>query len=505
MSHLSNNDASMTSSPTSTNRSVLLWRMGHGVNALVAIALMLIVIVLVNAIAARLPWRYQLASQSRHILSDKTTSMMRGITGKVHIIALLDSDSRLYDDVLALLREYSMEAESIPTLDLRLEVVAPQRDIARTRELAQEFGIEASDQIIVSANEKTRFIDIQGLSQYELELTDSGVSRRMIGFFGEQALSSAMLSVSEPTVPVVYFLTGHGERDIEDTSPQGGYSSIARVIARDNFEVKRWAPGAHATVPDDCDVLVIPGPDRRIASSLQQQIEHFLTQRHGRVMIMLDPGRESGLEGLLRNWGVDPVEGVVGGMTFTGRELVVSNYGDHPVTRHMENITTMFYRPRPLKPMDLRGAVGSEDRVRVAFLAGTGAEGWIENNLNRSPSGMDPEHDRRGPIAVALAVERGAVGIGTELPPTRLVVVGDSRFVANAAVNSGVGGNISFMMASLNWLVERDHMLDIAARVPSVLHLGMPRAQWNRLFYGMVFGVPLLLAFPGLWLARCRR
>jgi len=487
-----------------------LRRTATGLNVFAAVVLMALVTVLINVLAARLPLRLQLASRARHTLSEKTVSMLGGLEGRVEITALFDSESRLYDDVRALLREYTLAAERIPLLDLYLEVVDPQRDIARTRELAQKFGIESGDQIVFACGEKRKVIDINSLAQYEIEISDSGVARRMVGFLGEQAFSSAILNVTEQTTPVIYFLTGHGERDVEDFGRQGGYSTIARVIARDNIEVRRLIPSGQVAIPDDCRVLVVAGPDRRLSEEILKQIDDYLLNRHGRVLLLLDPGQETGMEGLLERWGVKAGPGVVAGLTFSGRELVVSSYGDHPVTRNFKNVTTMFYMPRPLSRLESgspsagdRGI--NEDRVRVAVLAGTGAEGWIETNLSQSPPVFDPDVDIRGPVAVAVAVERGAIAINAELPPTRMVVIGDSYFISNAAISSGVGGNVSLLMSALNWLVERDSLLTVAPRVPSLLQPGMTRRKWKRMFGGLVFGVPALLALFGAAVARRRR
>lgn len=479
-----------------------------GLNVVVAVALMTVATVLVNALAQRLPLRVQLASRARHVLSEKTMEMLRGLeTTSLEVTALFEADSRLYEDVTALLHAYSHAAETMPNLDFRLEIVDPQRDIARTRELALKYDIDAGNQIIFACGEKRRIIDVASLAQYEIEINESGVAHRMVGFLGEQAFSSAILNVTEQTTPVVYFLTGHGERDVEDFERQGGYSTLARVISRENIDVRRLIAAEQDAIPADCHALVIAGPDRRLSDAVLKQIDDYLRNRHGRVLLLLDPATQTGLTELLERWGVKAGPGVVAGLTFSGRELVVSNYGEHPVTRHFKNVTTMFYMPMVLERLkrDSGGTDTDEDRVKVSLLAGTGPEGWIETNLEQDPPVFDAERDRRGPAAVALAVERGAVGFNAELQPTRMVVIGDSYFVSNAAISSGVGGNVSFLLSSLNWLIERDNLLSVAPRVPSLLHPETTRQQWNRIFIALVFVAPGLMLLAGIGVALRRR
>ncbi len=489
----------------------MLRRARMGANVVMSLVLAAMAVVLVNALAWRLPQTWDLDVRSRHHLSEKTLAMLRGLEARIEIIALFDAEDRLYDDVRALLREYQHAASSLGMLEIDLELVDPGRDIARTRQLARTYDLESGNQVIFRSGENFRIINVSELARYEIELSESGVARRMVGFLGEQSFSSAILSVVEETTPVVYFLTGHGERDIDDFSHQTGYSALARAISRDNFAVRRLHFSEHEGVPEDCRVLVIAGPDRRLAEDEVRWIEDYLRNRHGRLLLLLDPQVDSGLETLLQSWDVHAASGYVVGLTFSGRELVITSYGDHPVTRNFRNVTTMFYMPRPLIPLSpvggnrMNGGAADEDRVRVSVLARTGQEGWVETDFTQSPPVFDEGVDRAGPVPVALAVERGALSIDAQLQPTRLVVIGDSFFVTNAALSSGVGGNLSFFMSALNWLAERHALLTVEPRIPHLLQPELGAAQWRQLFLILAFLVPGILAIFGGIVAYWRR
>ena len=97
-------------------------------------------------------------------------------------------------------------------------------------------------------------------------------------------------------------------------------------------------------------------------------------------------------------------------------------------------------------------------------------DGWAELNLTQTPARFDADTDRPAPVSVAVAVERGgASAIEMELRPTRMVVVGDSDFVSNGALQGGVGGNTDFLLNAVNWLVEREALMAISAK--SILSL----------------------------------
>ena len=147
-----------------------------------------------------------------------------------------------------------------------------------------------------------------------------------------------------------------------------------------------------------------------------------------------------------------------------------------------------------------------EDRARVSVLAATGDEGWVEHDLSQDPPRYDEGTDQRGPVSVAVAVEKGPVGVDVKIQPTRLVIVGDSYFVSNAAMRSGVGGNASFFLSAWNWLVERESLLTVAPRPPLELRLEMNDKQWTQALLLTVVMSPSVILLLGIcvWLKRRR-
>ena len=481
-------------------------RIVTGLNVVVAVALMAVAVTLLNLLVSRFPCRFQLETGARHALSERTLGLLGGLQADVDVVAFLASESVLYDEVRALLREYAYAAGRTEGVTL----ADPARDISRTRDLAREYDVTEEDVIVFSCNGRRKYVEVQDLAKYEVELTETGVAKRMIGFMGEQAFSSAILSVTQHSTPIIYFLTGHGERDTEDFNRQGGYSTIARVIRRDNMEVRQLQLAESGGIPEDCVALIVAGPDKKLSEVEVRHIDNYLKNRHGRAMFLLDPSVDTGLGALLEDWGVGLGAGVAAGLTFSGRELVIAQYGGHPITRSFENVTTMFYMPRPvvatIPERDGRLGQKEDDRARVNVLAATGEEGWIEYDLSQDPPRYDKGVDRRGPVSVAVAVERGAVGVDVKIQPTRFVVIGDSYFVSNAAMRSGVGGNSSFFLSALNWLVERESLLTVAPRPPIELRLEMNDRQWTQAFLLAVVMAPAIIVLLGffVWLKRRR-
>ncbi len=482
-------------------------RLVSGLNVCVAVLLAAVLLVIVNSLAARYYQRWDVSRGRVNSLSPKSAALLGQAAGTVRVLVLFQPGQRLYDEVRDLLKAYRRAADANPALTLQVDVVDPDRDLAQVRALAREYDIQEPNVVVFECEGRRRYVDARELAQYDTRLEGNRVSQTLAAFTAEQAFTAALLSVLSPARPVVYVLAGHGERDVADYSRTAGYSDLARALRRDNMDVRPLALSA-AGVPEDAAMLLIPGPTRRLSREEVDMIGSYLN-RSGRALVMLDPQAETGLEPLLETWGVRCPREMAVGMTLTGRELVVSHYGDHPVTRGLEKISTMFYMPRVVEPAPGFGSAARAqvDRPQVVPLAMNTERGWAEADLAQQPPRYDEGVDRRGPVSVAVAVERGRVaGLNVEIRPTRLVVVGDSFFVSNGALQSGLGGNVDFMLSAVNWLLEREQLLEIAPRRPDRLELALDRGRARLLFLLCVVGLPAVAGGVGalVWWRRRR-
>jgi ABC-type uncharacterized transport system involved in gliding motility auxiliary subunit len=222
-------------------------------------------------------------------------------------------------------------------------------------------------------------------------------------------------------------------------------------------------------------------------------------------MLMTDPATTTGLEGLLARWELKLSQDVVvdPSLTHTGTELVVTRYGEHDIAKGLAGVQTAFYMPRSIQPVATPHA---SDKPKVTVLVANSEKGWAEMDLSQSPAQFDPEVDRRGPIPVAVVVERGSADdIELGVKPSCMVVVGDSSFVSNGWLQRG-HGNESFFMCALNWLVEREALIAVGPKPTQVLELDMNRDQIRTALLTVVFAIPGAVAVLGalVW-ARRRR
>ena len=476
-------------------------RMLTGVHVLASVLLALAAVVFFNTLAAHYTIQRDISSSRVTTLSPKTVRLLSQLEVEVTLMAFMSQNHRLAGDVRILLRAYEAAGGAA---GVATEIVDPNRDLVRTRKLVEAYEVTEENTIVVEAEGRRKYVPIADFLEHRIEVDGITAAKKLVGFRGEQLITSAIQTVLESVQPTVYFLDGHQEHSIGDYTRQAGYSSIARELRRESVTVKTLRLEALRRVPEDAAAVVLAGPRRRLADVEVDLIEDYL-EHHGRLMVLLDPAVDTNLEELLGNWGVQLAQDVVVGLTLTGSELLISDYGEHPVTRGLTRLTTMFYQPRSIRPRPGADRETAVDKPRVTVLAASTKHGWSEFNLEETPPRFDTEVDRQGPVPVAVAIEKGTgLGIEVGIRPTRLVVVGDSTFVGNAALESGIGGNVDFFMGSMNWLMEREALLDIAPRAPGELRLEMNSHQWRNLFLLVVVISPLVVAGLGVvvWLRR---
>lgn len=480
-------------------------RFATGLNAWIALILAGLLLVMTNYLAYRYYARWDISSKGYYRLSDKTRSMLAGMDGEIDIVAFFPQDDKLFDDIRNLLKAYEYESDRSEKLTLNIQIVDPVRDRAIAMEMAQRYGVRSSHVIVFEAEGRKKYLNAR-----DIDIMVDGQTAGKRGIFrGEEAFSSAILSVSQATNPIIYFLTGHAEHRITDYG-NSGYSDLARAMRRDRMELKPLLLPGYSRIPEDCSALVIAGPDKKISPVEIDLLSDYLN-KNGRVLLLIDPAVKVGLDKLLGEWGVKLATDVVVDPYFTrtGRELIVAKYEDHPLTRNLAGVSTTFYLPRSVEPIAATSGTSTiqADKPRVFVLAGSSEKGWAEMDLSQNPARFDAGVDRPGPVPVAVAVEKGPVsGIEVEISPTRMVVIGDSDFVSNGGLKEGGGGNEYFFMNVMNWLIERETLMAIPAKAPGILWLDMNRHQRRMTFLAMTVALPAVVALIGLtvWLRRRR-
>ena len=310
---------------------------------------------------------------------------------------------------------------------------------------------------------------------------------------GESVCASALQRLTNQMRPVtICWTVGHGEASFESYDPDYGFSDIARSMLGDGYRLKKLDLTKETVIPPDCSVMIIAGarvPFSRIESS---RIAGWL-RSGGRLMTLVSGSPNAGVGALLADWGVKTLPfTVVSPRTLTGTDVVVSDFSGHKITEPLSGVSVVFAHAAPLEISSAKsiGDPAQADRTEATPLVLTDEDAWGESDMSVRPWSFDLASEPKGPLAIAVALERGG-GAAEDLAyrPTRIVVVGDAAFVSNGALSMHANANRDLFMNALAWLAGFDAIT--AARIPGdAVVTGLDRSGWIR------FGAHSALIWP---------
>lgn len=466
-------------------------RVLSSLNLLTTLVLLAVLCLMVNYLASRRYGRWDLTRQHVTALSEKTLQTLKALKEPVSVVVFYQPSHRLYELMKDQLAEYERASSK-----LTVEYVDPEQDIARARQLAQQFAIEELNVVVFQAGTRHKYLSDTELADYDYSAAGFGGEPRVKAFKGEEAFTSAILSVTQAQSPLLWVVTGHGEKSVEDQEPTG-LSDVKRYLEQQNLSLQAVTLLERTSIPEDVKAVAIAGPTRRFTDTEVALLQTYL-ERGGRLLVLVDPLIDSGLDSLLERWGVtlglDIVVDPSRQLPFvSAANLFVTTYSQHPIVEKMKTLMTLFPLARSVRPV-----ASPPEGLRVTPLALTSKDGWGETQTDSETFQFDAAQDLKGPVSIAVAAERA----GT--PPTRLVVIGDSDFLVNAQL--GNVGNRDLLLGVVFWLTEQEQLIGIGPKPIESIKLNLTGHQLVGVFWFSFLTLPIAfgLAGVGMWWLRRR-
>jgi hypothetical protein len=474
-------------------------------NRLVQIILSLSLIIALNFISANYFKRFDLTKSGAYTLAPESKAYIRQLKEPVEIIVTIPKETEeddleiIRDDLNKLLREYEFAGMRDGEAYISVEFVDIYRQRKRAQELATNYNLTKENAIIIASGDKVREISQVGLYEY-----DDGKTR---GFRGEQIFTSAILDVSTKEAEKIYFLVGHGEMRLDDVDPLRGLSQLESFLRERNFELATLDLAIDEGVPEDASLLVVPSPQASLQPEEVEKLRRYMSDRNGRMMVLIDPGRRHGMDELFFDWGVLTEDTVVidNGPDFRaqGGDLIIRRFAEHPITQLLIDyqITALFGRPRSVRTDP---ASANDSRLQVYQLIGTSENSWAERDYRtQNPAAFDANRDQQGPVSIATVSSRSSgTELGITIPGGRMVVFGNSDFIANNRLRAF--GNHTLFINSANWALDRTSLLNIPTRKLESHQIVMSESDLQRMLTYFA-GIPAITAVFGLFVFLIRR
>jgi ABC-type uncharacterized transport system involved in gliding motility auxiliary subunit len=446
-----------------------------GANSLLMVLLFLVILGILNFILSRHSKRFDLSETGKFSLAPQTLKVLGNLGHEVKVTGFFQEGSRPRQEFKDLIESYGYYSGK-----LNYEFIDPDRKPA----VAKQYGI----------------------NQYNIVVLENGKQETRIkpalDVVSEEELTNALIRVSREQRKVVYFLEGHGEHALDDSS-QTGYSQAKEALEREGYEVKALSILKEGKIPQDITILVLAGPQRSFLGAEKDAIRRYL-QGKGQLLLMLDPQEKTGLDDLLAEWGlilgheiiVDPSPNLTL-LGFDASNALVLNYTPHDIVKDLR-LATLFPVSR-----SIRFSSTHAQNLNYQALAQTGPDSWGETDFASRQARFDPTQDRKGPLDIAAVVERRGEEGENKPSGARLVVFGDSDFAANGYFN--FSGNSDLFMASVNWLAQEKDLIAIRPKEAKFAPLTLTPRQGRIFFYFPVIVLPAMVIVVGVGVWRRRK
>jgi ABC-type uncharacterized transport system involved in gliding motility auxiliary subunit len=396
--------------------------------------------------------------------------------------------------------------QAMPEPVVALAFFSPQRSSDYARQLLDDYKFYGN------GNFDYQFIDpiSDPIAAQQAQVTRDGTivltmadRQEQVTSVNERELTGALVRLLTNKEQVVYFLTGHGEYNPEETGDQS-YSQAKLTLESKNYSVKVLNLLATNEIPEDASVVVIAGPLQPVQKSEVDLLKTYVDQG-GALIYLAEPailtqiGDQPDLlaEYFTADWGLILSADIVVDQTSLEPFFVFADhYGDHVITDKLQQVASAFPTARSVQ-ID---SASSASPTGIIFSA---SQSWAETDFAGLQEGTQPspdeEQDLIGPITLAaVAEDTNTLG--------RVAVFGDADFASDAYFT--FLGNGDLLINTIDWSVGQEDLINLTPKTPTQRLMMSPQPYVvNLILLGVVFVLPGAVLISGIvvWVQRRRR
>ena len=461
----------------------------NGSYSMAMAAIFIVIVVVINMIVGAVPSKYSqldVSSSKLYTIGDETKKVLKALDKDVTIYQIAQSGSE--DDTISnLLKRYEDESKHIK-VEVKDPVVNPK--------FASEYTTDdlSSNSLIVVCGDRNKVINYNDM--YSTSVDYNTWQQTTTGFDGEGQITSAIGYVTSEDLPIMYTLSGHGEKDLD--------SNFKEDIQKANIDIKELNLLTEGKVPDDADCLIIVSPTSDISEEEKTEILDYL-EAGGKAMIFSDYTQDDlpNFDAVLENYGVKRAEGIVfeGDNQHYGMQMpyyLVPTVNSTDASS--ETVSGGYYVLVPyaqgIKKMD-----DVRDTVTINSILTTSDQAYSKTDLN-SDTLEKEDGDEAGPFDLGVSITETL----DDDKETQIVYYSTSNLMESQVNQMVSGGNEKLIIESLKWMTDTEDSatVSIPSKSLSVSNLTLTdydAAFWKICTIGLIPGFFLVVGFA-VWMKR---
>lgn len=448
----------------------------YGSNALIMSLAFLGIVIIVNWLAFQNPQKLDVTEDKQHTLAPETIQALDTLPQPVTALGFFSTQ---YPRTTAETLFNDLKSSSRGKFDYQF--VDPNADPV----LARQYGITGDGKIVLVM----------------------GTAKETVSYADENLMTQAMIRLISPEARVVYFLTGHGEPDL-NASDTRSLLRAKESLEGKNYSVEPLNLAAENSVPTNAKAIIIAGAVEPLLDQEVSLLGNYL-DGGGSLILLADPSlfstqdqpaAEDPLATYLQAaWGITLEDTVVIDLSSNQPLSAVSaSYSaSSPITSRTTSVTIMP------QARSLRVSAQAPSDVTLTELILTSNQSWGETNLGQLQSSKEIAFDEATDIAGPLTIAASAENTATK---GRVVVFGNSVFARNEGFDAYANGDV--FINSVDWAAQETDLINITPKTPVERTFNPPgQLPFMLILLGSVILIPGLVLLAGIssWLARRRQ
>ena len=473
----------------------------YGTLATIFTIFFIVAVVLINVLLGymtkRFVWEFDMTKEHLFEISEETKEVIDDMNRDV-IITVLSEETSFRDstELLSNIYEILQRYEALGSGKIKVRYVSPNMN-PKFFDQYNDLGDLGNNYLIVESELRKTYMSPTSL--YNMKKDEETGITYYIGLRAEQALTSALLFVTQDSVNKAVWIRGHGEDYSMD--------QMNTLLTKMNYDTDVIAL-AQEDIPEECTLLIISSPDTDYSSEEIEKLDAFF-RRGGDAIVSLTPKTSTPLTNLsvlFEEWGVR-----------YHQEYILDNYqsiSNMPfyvvptipkVDKITERLTTYnYYAIVPAcMPIELTGTETGYHTLKVLMESSARAYTKDMDEITTSYD-YDEESDPVGPFNMTVLSE--FLATSKNLKQTRSdILFCSAGMITNSILEASNFLNASFLEQVLDYMSEYSDGIVIPDKNFEATSLSILSWQSRIVLWVVVIAIPLVILLVGVLIWSKRR
>ena len=446
----------------------------NGSYSMLATAILFGVVIVVNLIVGEIPEKYtqiDLSQQKMYTISEKTEEFLDGLDQEIRIYHLVQNG---YEDdtIVKLLKRFEETSEYV-SVETKDPVLYPNFASQYTEESVYD------NSLIVVSGERSKYISYYDM--YESEYDYYTGSSTTTGFDGEGQIDSAISYVISEDLPVLYFLEGHGELELDSTT--------SGLLEKANYRMENINLITAEEIPAEAGCLIVSSPQSDISEEEAEKMISYL-EDGGKAMFIMDYLGQNlpNFEKVFETYGIKPEKGMImegdsQHYIMQAPYYIIPNIESTDITTELlnENKYVLIPATQPVGVLE-----SYRDTLEIKPILTTSESAYLKENVETMETFEKEDVDKSGEFYAGVMVTEEI----SEDIQTQIVYYGSSSILDSTTDQYVSGGNSELLLASLGWMCEVEvPVMDVESKSVAITYLTVPEydaSYWASITCGII-------------------